>query len=60
MAATDKLLPTSASAGFGRRKHMVPGTEVINRRNPLTQRRSSALCPGPRWGEGLRWGRRGP
>lgn len=52
LAPTDKLLLTSSWVGFGSRKHKVPGTEVINKQNPLTQPQSSVLCPGPRWGQG--------
>lgn len=49
-----QLLPTSHSAGLGRRKPPVPQTEAINEQNPLTRPQSSALCSGPQQGTGLR------
>lgn len=51
--AQHQLLPTSHSAGLGRRKPPRPQAEGINEQNPLTRPQSSVLCSGPQQGTGL-------
>lgn len=48
---SDKLLLTGSLTCLGRRKHMVLGTELINKQNPLTRPQSWVLCYSPHWGQ---------